>query len=161
MSNKKLQAENSGINFKGVYTFTLRNAVTNEIEHVETVDNLVPTGALALIATLLGSSTGANAGKISHCAVGSNTTAPANGDIKLGTETYRNAIASLTSTGAVVYATGFFSASEAIGTHREAGIFINGSGTVDSGTLLSHVAINLTKTGTQTLTLDWTLTLTN
>lgn len=155
-----LQAENKNLKFKGVYTFTLRNKDTGEIEGKYVYENLVPATGLALIASLLGTTTIANAGKVTHCAVGTGTNVPASGDTTLQTETYRNAIASLNAVGAVVYATGFFSAPETSGTFREAGIFINGTGTVNSGTLLSRVAINITKTTSQTLTLDWTLTLT-
>lgn len=156
----KLQAENKDLKLKGVYTFTLRNAITGEIEGKHIYENLVPATALALIASLIGQSSSANAGKVTHCALGSGTTAPASGNTTLETEVYRNAIASLNSVGAVVYATGFFSAPETSGTYREAGIFIDGTGTANSGTLLSRVAINITKTTSQTLTLDWTLTLT-
>jgi hypothetical protein len=161
MNDIKLQAENKDLKFKGIYTFTLRNAITGEIEGKHTYENLVPASALALVASLIGQTSGANAGKVTHCALGSGTTPPASGNTTLETEVYRNAIASLNSVGAVVYATGFFSAPETSGTYREAGIFINGTGTANSGTLLSRVAINITKTTSQTLTLDWTLTLTS
>ncbi len=160
MNDIKLNAENKGLMFKGIYTFTLRNKDTGEIEGKYVYENLVPAVGLALIASLIGQTSIANAGKVTHCAVGTGTNTPASGDTTLQTETYRNAIASLNSVGAVIYATGFFSAPETSGTFREAGIFINGTGAVDTGTLLSRVAINITKTTSQTLTLDWTLTLT-
>lgn len=155
----KLNVEQKDLKFKGVYTFTLRNKDTGEIEGKHVYENLVPAVALSLIASLVGQTAVANAGKVTHCALGSGTTTPASGNTTLETETYRNAIASLNSVGAVVYATGFFSAPETSGTYREAGIFINGTGAVNTGTLLSRVAINITKTTSQTLTLDWTLTL--
>ena len=161
MKDINLNVENKGVKFKGVYTFTLRNAETGELEGRHVYENLVPASALALIASLMGPASSANAGKVTHCGVGTGVTAPANGNTTLETETYRNAIASLNSVGSVVYATGFFGATEAVGTHREAGIFINGTGSANTGTLLSRVAINIAKSNTQTLTLDWTLTLTN
>lgn len=161
MENNKLNLENKGIKLKGVYTFTLRNAETGEVEATHRYDNLITASGLARVAMVLGQVTGANDGRISHCAVGSNTTPPSAGNSQLGTETYRNVIASLNSIGAVVYASGFFGTTEANGTHREAGIFIDGTATANSGELLSHVAVNITKTNTQTLTLDWTLTLTS
>lgn len=153
----KLSAENKDLKFKGVYTFTLRNAITGEIEGKQVYENLVPAVALARLASLIGQTSVANAGKVTHCALGSGTTAPSAGDVSLETEVYRNSIASLNSVGAVVYATGFFSAPETSGTYREAGIFIDGLG---DDIMLSRVAINITKTVSQTLTLDWTLTLT-
>lgn len=159
MENNKLNLENKVIKLKGVYTFTLRNAETGEIEGKHTYENLITATGLARVAMVLGQVTTANQGRISHCAVGSNTTPPSAGNTMLGTETYRNDIASLNSIGSVVYASGFFGTTEANGTHREAGIFIDGTLTANSGVLLSHVAVNITKTNTQTLTLDWTLTL--
>lgn len=161
MNDTKLQVNEKGIKFKGVYTFTLRNAKTGELEGRHVYENLITAVGLERIAKVLGQSTVANHGRISHCAVGSNTTPPSAGNTALGTEVYRNDIASLNNIGAIVYATGFFGTTEANGTHREAGIFIDGSATPNSGVLLSQVAINITKLNTQTLTLDWTLTLTS
>jgi hypothetical protein len=93
-----------------------------------------------------------------YAAVGSGTNAPANGNTQLQTEAYRNAVASRTSASNIAFVTAFFGATEAVGTHKEAGIFAGGSGTANTGTLLSRVAIDIVKTNTQTLTLDWTLT---
>jgi len=74
---------------------------------------------------------------------------------------YRNAIASRTNAVNVGYATAFFNQTEVTGTFREAGIFCNASGTANSGVLLSHVNINVTKSNTQKLTIDWMMTLLN
>lgn len=122
-------------------------------------ENLIPTVGRTMIANNLSSGSPTNVMKITHCALGSNGATPTNADTQLGTEVYRNAIASLTNSANVAYATGFFSATETTGTYAEAGIFSNGTGTANSGVLLSHVLISITKTNTQTLTLDWTLTI--
>lgn len=123
------------------------------------IENLVPTVGRTLIANNLCSASPTNTPKITHCALGSNGTAPANADTQLGTEVYRNAIASITNANNVGYATGFFTAAETTGTYAEAGIFCNGTGSANSGVLLSHVLAAITKTGSQTLTLDWALTI--
>ena len=149
---------NENLKLLGVWTFTLRNALTGEIEEVQEYKNIIPDVALTMIANNLTSASPTNVMKITHAALGSNTTAPATSDTKLGTETYRNAIASMTNGTKIAYATGFFNQTETTGTYREAGIFSNGTGVANSGVIVSHVACNITKTNTQTLTIDWSLT---
>lgn len=149
--------ENVGI--KGIYNFTVRDAKTGRVLRSYRYSNLVPTVGRTMIANNLTSGSPTNVMKVTHCALGSNATAPANADTQLGTEVYRNAIASLTNAANIAYATGFFSAAETSGTYAEAGIFSNGTGTANSGVLLSHVSVSITKSTSVTLTLDWTLTL--
>ena len=122
-------------------------------------DNIVPTVGRTLIANNLTDATPTNSMLISHAALGSSGTAVANGDTQLGTETYRNIIASITNASNVAYATAFFSATEVSGTFAEAGIFCDGTGTANSGILLSHVLISVTKSTSETLTIDWELTI--
>ena len=119
--------------------------------------NIVPTVGRTMIANNLTSASPTNVMKITHGALGSSATIPANGDTQLGTEVYRNAIASITNSANTAYATAFYSAAETSGTYAEAGIFCNGTGTVNSGVILSHVSISITKSSSVTLTLDWTL----
>jgi hypothetical protein len=151
------------LTLKGVYKFTFRDAITGEITRIiEHVDNIICTVGMAAINDhLTNASPSPSTLRINYIALGTNTTTPAIGDTQLGTETYRNAIASQTKSNAIAYATGFFSATEVTGTFREVGLFIAGTGSANSGTLLSHAAINITKGGTETLTIDWTLTLAN
>ena len=129
---------------------------------VETLyyENLVPTVGRTMIANNLTDATPTNTMLITHAALGSSGTTPANGDTTLGTEVYRNAIASLTNASNIGYATAFYNATETSGTYAEAGIFSNGTGAADSGILLSHVLISVTKSTSETLTIDWELTIT-
>lgn len=123
--------------------------------------NLVPTVARAAIANhLTSASPTVTALKVTHIALGSSGTAPANGDTTLGTEVYRNAVASLTNSNNIGYITGFFNATETTGTYAEVGAFIEGTGSADTGTLLSHSLITVTKSSTETLTIDFTITIT-
>lgn len=133
----------------------------NEICRTETFvyENIIPTVGRAMIANNLTNASPTNVMRIKHCALGTSGTAVSNSDTQLGTETYRNAIASITNASNVGYATGFFTATEVTGTFAECGIFSDSTGTVNSGVLLSHVLISITKTSSQTLTLDWTLTI--
>lgn len=143
---------------KGHYKFTLRNIHTGEVRIYE-YENIIPTVGRTLIANQLTDPTPTNVPVINYAALGTGTNTPANGDTTLQTETYRNAIASLTNASNIAYATAFYSASATSGTFREAGIFCDGSGSANTGVLLSRVAINITKTTSDTLTVDWTLTI--
>jgi|TARA_Y100000310_G_scaffold270565_1_gene284474 hypothetical protein len=151
--------EKDNLKIKGVLKFTIRDAKTKEIKRVHEYHNLIPTVGRTMLADNLTNTSPDNTPRITHVALGSDATAPANGDTTLGTETYRNAIASQTNADNIAYLTGFFDATEVTGTFAEAGIFADGSGAADSGILFSHVAISITKSNTETLTVDWTITI--
>ncbi len=97
--------------------------------------------------------------RVNKIALGTGTNSPALGDTTLQTETFRKNTASANNVANVATVTGYFTAAETSGTYREAALFINGTGTVDTGTMLSRVAINVTKTTAQTMTIEWTLTI--
>ena len=143
---------------KGHYKFTLKDINTGE-EQVFEYDNIIPTSGRTLIANNLTDATPNNPILLNKAALGTGTNTPANADTTLQTETYRNDLASRTNAANIAYATAFFNATETTGTYREAGIFADGAAGADTGILFSRVAINITKTNTQTLTLDWVLTL--
>lgn len=133
----------------------VRNA-DGSIARIQEQDNLVVSSGKTAVANALWSPSGTI--KVSHIELGTGTTAPAAGDVALQTPSYRNALASGNNVNNIVSLTGFFGFTETTGTYREAGLFINGSGTLGTGTLLSRVAINITKTNVQTLTIEWTIT---
>lgn len=123
------------------------------------VENIVPTVGRTMIANNLTDTTPDNVPYVKYAEVGTGTNAPANSDTTLQTSTYRNAIASRTNASNVGYVTAFYNATETSGTFREAGIFCDGTASAGTGILLSRVAINVTKTTSNTLTIDWTLTI--
>jgi len=148
------------VTLKGEYKFTIRDAKTGRIKRIYRYSNIIPTVGRTMIANNLTDTSPDNTLLVSHVALGTGVTAPANGDTTLETESFRNAVASRTNGNNVAYITGFYGATEVTGTFREAGIFSDGSGAADSGILLSRVAINITKSNSETLTIDWTLTIT-
>jgi len=127
-----------------------------EEEHQE-IDNMVVTAGRTLIANSIWQPSIDT--RVSHVEVGTGTNAPANGDTALQTAVYRNALASGNNAANIVTLTGYYNLTETSGTFREAGLFINGTGTLGTGTLLSRVAINIAKTTSQTMTIEWTLTI--
>lgn len=142
------------------WTFTLRDVNTG-VERKYVYKNLIPTAGRAAIASWLTnvSPTPASMLRVNYTSLGTGVTAPANGDTTLQTETYRKAIASATSAANIAYMTAFYTAPEVSGTFFEAGLHIAGTGTVNTGTLFSRVAINITKTTSETLTIDYTVTI--
>lgn len=148
------------ITLKGFWRFTLRNALTGVVEAVHQYENVICTVGKTVIANYLTDPTPDEAtARINYVALGTNATAPTAADTQLGTEAYRNTVASETNANNVAYVTGFFTAAECNGTYTEAGLFINGTAAANSGKLLSHVAISVTKSAVQTMTIDWSLTI--
>lgn len=148
----------ANIKMTGVYKFTLKNLETGE-ERVIEKKNLIPTAGRAFIASRLAQIGTPQDIKITHSAVGSGTNTASNGDTQLQTETFRKAIASASSSNEVGYFTAFYTASEAVGTIKEAGLFINGTSTANTGTLFSRVNVDITKSAVETLTIDYSITL--
>ena len=147
------------ITVKGNLKLTFRDAKTGKIKRVEEYKNLITTVGRKMIADNLTNNSPDNTMRINYVALGTDPTAPANGDTTLGTETYRNAIASQTNADNIAYFTGFFGATEVTGAFKEAGLFSDGAAGADTGVLFSHVAIDSTKSNTETLTIDWTITI--
>ena len=143
-------------------TATFRNAKTGKITDVWKGHNLVVnTGLYSVASRLSGTDIPANKkGTITYCSVGTGTTAPASGDTSLETETERKQVSVRSSLLGVAKFRTFFNTEEANGTLKECGLFgDDASAVADSGTLFCRLAINKTKTTSETLTLDWEVTI--
>jgi len=145
------------IRAKGVWKFTLEDIITGE-KIIKIYENIITMSGLALLMASLTDNAPACSNLITHAVLGSDDTAVSESDTALGTETYRNAIASRTSADNVAYLTAFFSAPECSGTYKEAGLIIDGGG---EDVLFNHVNIDIVKTLTQKLTIDTTITILN
>jgi hypothetical protein len=152
---KQLSPQN--IALKGHYKFTLTDIHTGKIEVLE-YDNIITSACWTMIANNFVDATPDNTMLVNKALLGTSTTTPATSDTQLGAETYRNNLASKSNVANLAYATAYFNATETSGTYREAGIVVDGTASANTGVLISRVAINITKTTSQTLTLDWTLT---
>jgi hypothetical protein len=147
------------IKMKGVWVFTLENIHTGAFRQIR-YENIIPTVARTAIANWLSNASPSPASiRINKTALGTGVTAPANGDTQLETETYRKDIASETNSDNVAYFTAFYTAPEVSGTFKEAGMFMNGSAGANTGTLFSRVAIDITKTTSESLTVDYEITI--
>jgi hypothetical protein len=96
-------------------------------------------------------------------AVGTGTTAPATTDTTLGAELDRNVVSGSAAANGQLTWSFFFGSSQAVGTIAEAGVFGGASVDTDAGILLDHVLIAppVTKTNTQTMTMQAIFTLVN
>lgn len=124
------------------------------------VKNIIANAGLNAICEILAGDY-ADTGAITHMALGDGVGTPAVGDTTLFNEVYRNATASSTSSVNVAICTAFYTETEVSGTFTEFGNFIDGTGTVDTGLLWSHVNVAWTKTNTETYTVACRYTLTN
>jgi hypothetical protein len=157
--NKIKEKKQENICMKGHWKFTIRDAKTGKVKRVQEYENIIPTVGRTMIADNLTNASPDNAMRVNYVALGSDGTAVANSDTTLTAETYRNTVASETNSNNIAYITGFFNATEDDGTYLEAGLFSDGTASADTGILLSHVNINVTKSNTETLTIDWSLTI--
>lgn len=140
---------------------TKRNAKTGKITEVKEYHNLIVSTGKEIIAEFLGTtSPSITTLSPNFCAVGTGTNAPAAGDTALQAETARTIVASKSHANNIAYLTGFFGATDVSGTLREVGLFIDATATSGSGILFNRVSINITKAITETLTIDFVITVT-
>jgi len=122
--------------------------------------NIVPNVFRNELADLIAGNSISYTLKANYVALGSNATAVANTDTKLGTETIRDTFTNREAVANVAYLDKYFDSYQVGGnTYREIGVFIDGSGTVDSGLLLSHININETIASDETIIVNVTLTI--
>lgn len=131
-----------------------------KVKFEKTYKNLIVQAGRTAIADRLTNATPDSSLLVGYIAVGTGTTAPADGDTTLETETARKAINSKThSADVAAIATTFNAGDIPVSTLKEVGLFIEGSATPDSGTLLARVAVNIAITALDALFVDWRITL--
>jgi hypothetical protein len=143
---------------KGNVKLLKRNVLTDEVE-IKTLHNVSCTaGAESLAARMVG----AEKGQVTYFALGTGAStggdAPAEADTTLDTELTRKQISVRTSSTDTASFRIFFNTSEGNGSLTEVGLFgDDATSTTDSGTLFARAAISTTKTDSETLTIDWDL----
>lgn len=118
----------------------------------ETVPNMIVTAGLYHIADQM---SGEAQNEMTHMAIGTGTTAAALADTALETELDRNAVTSVTRTGASVAYVGTWAAGDGTGAITEAGIF----NAAAAGTMLCRSVFGVKNKGAgDTMVLTWTHT---
>lgn len=129
-----------------------RLAIAINGEVVQEVPNLVVTTGKNFVASRMKDTT---EDAMSHMAIGTSTTAPANGDTTLGSEADRNALTSTTVTNNEIAYVASFGAGEGTGAITEAGLF----NAVTGGTMLCRTVFSVVNKGaSDSMTITWTVT---
>ncbi len=123
-------------------------------------ENLVVTVGRAAIAQRLANDTTYTT-IINYGALGSSATAAANGDTTLGTEVFRKTVASASTSSNIAFIDFFYSKSDTNGTYEEFGTFIDGTATVDTGQMFTHLITgSWVKTSSESMTVACQYTIT-
>jgi hypothetical protein len=99
---------------------------------------------------------------VNYAGVGDSATTPTATDTTLTNETFRNVINTLNYADNVLYASMFIDFLEDSGTYKEAALFVNGTASVDTGSILDHVLLNaptgIVKSTSQIFTVSFQIT---
>ena len=124
------------------------------------VHNLVTTVGRSVLAQRLANTT-TYTGIINYGALGSSSTAVANGDTQLTTEVFRKVVASSSYTTNTAFIDFFYAKADTNGTYQEFGTFIDGSGTINSGQMFTHALTGgWVKTASESMTVSTQYTIT-
>lgn len=144
----------------GACALILRDGKTGKIKAVDFVKNMIVTVGKNSMASALKGTTDNNQGIITYCGVGTSAVAPALSDTALTTEIFRKLVSVRSVSGNVATFQTFFTTTEGNGTLREAGLFGDAATDgINTGTLFSKLAINRTKSASDTLTMSWDITI--
>lgn len=145
-----------GITGRVKATFT--NVETGEVEIIEKDNVFCTTGKVSIARRLANTESGY--AKVTYCAVGTGVGSPAAGDVAMFTELFRKLISIASPSSNTVTFTTFYSTTEGNGVLTELGLFGDAATALSgSGTMYAHTTITKTKTISDTLTIEWTLTI--
>ena len=140
------------IQMRGDVVIETFDQATGAAKERREVKNLVVTVGKNFIASRM---VGTGSAVMSHMAIGSSGTAPANGDTTLGTELGRVALSALSASGSVVTHAATFPAGTGTGAVVEAGIFnADSAGTMQCRTVFPVV----NKGADDAMQITWTVT---
>lgn len=142
------------LGLKGKWRFALVDPSVTELipdddpRWGEWIENMIVSGGDVLFAQFLNYE--APTLGTSYIAVGTGAVAPAYSDTQLGAEVARVAVTYSRSTNVTTFAS-LFPFAVANTTLLECGVFVNGTGAANSGTMINRAAINETKTSSYNL----------
>lgn len=142
-----------GVSIDGVMLFELRDATTGKLKQSYKIHNVVCDRGKNVIAARLNGET-TYTGIINYMAVGTGAASPASTDTQLVTELARTTVSSNSRVNNVSTITFFFNSASANGTLTEAGAYIDGTASANSGQFFDHVSLpSIVKTSADTLTI--------
>ena len=122
--------------------------------------NVVVDAGLTLLANRLSDATPTSGCLVNYIAVGTGTDAPNAADTQLQTENARKAVTSRANDATIAAISTTFNAGDVpTSTIKELGLFIDGTASADTGTLLARVADDFAVTALDSVFVDWRITL--
>lgn len=155
------QPNKGRVGARGDFTFTVKGPDGKIKQRIEQKNIVVDAGLQLVLEHIFDASPTGDL-IVDYIAVGDDNTAASTGDTQLGNEIKRKAVASRSRSGLVGACSVTFNAGEIPGAPldvKEAGIFIGGTTSPNTGTLLCHVISNISITALDSLFIDWRLTL--
>lgn len=127
---------------------------------IQEAHNIVPSAFRNELALLISGTTITPTLKANYLALGTGSTAVSNSDTQLATEATRGLFSNRSAADNVAYLDRFFATATVAGnSYNEVGIFIDGTGSANTGTLLSRLLVSLTLGANQTLTVNASITI--
>lgn len=131
-----------------------------QIKHESHHRNVVVNAGLTLLANRIASASPSSSCLVNYIGTGTGTNVPATSDTQLQTENARKAVLSRTNSATVAAISTTFNAGDVPNsTIKELGLFIDGTGSANTGTLLARVADNFAVTALDSVFVDWRITL--
>lgn len=147
------------ISFKGQYHIVVKDQY-GAIKYDEFIDNVTTNVYREVIANNMTDASPTNTMLVDYIAVGTGTNTPAVTDTQLQTETARKLQTSRTNSANIGAVSTIFNAGDIpTSTLREVGLFAGGTGTINSGVLVSRTAVNIVVTALDSVFIDWRLTI--
>lgn len=147
----------SDVTLRGIWRIRMHEAASGRTVSEREYRNVACVNGKAFIAGWLNVENPSHTLTNIYGAVGTSATVPASTDTQLGTELARVVLGTNSRAGNVVTLQFFYNTSQGNGTWTEAGLFLGASAGVNSGNLLSHVAVSETKTNLLTATLAFSV----
>lgn len=146
-----------GVQFKGDVKCTLLDLNGNVVE-VKEYHNVVTSAFKNALAGLMNNEAPFT-GIVNYGAIGTGTASPSSSDTVLDTELARTTVYERSRSSNVVSLQFYFDPTQGNGTLKEFGAFVDGTSTVDTGTLFDRVAIDVVKTSLNSLLIELTITI--
>lgn len=150
--------QQGNISLKGQYHIVVKDE-NDVVKYDQCIDNVTTNAFRAVIANNMTDATPTNTMLVDYIAVGTGTNTPAITDTQLQTETARKLQTSRTNSNNIGAVSTVFNAGDVpTSTLREVGLFAGGTGTVNSGILVSRTAVNIVVTALDSVFIDWRIT---
>lgn len=156
---KENEIKKQGFTIKGVHEFILTNP-DGTVKQRFTKENLIVDAGLGMVGAILGGNVPSSDG-INFCGFGTGSAAISSSDTKMENEGARKIIGASQSSGTSFIVAFYLNPTEGNGTWNRYATFIDGTTTEDSGTLFSHVVVDITKAEGEGLTVNSQYTITS